>query len=148
MNLTKLNDTQRARIERAIAGVPFARLLGVEIESIEPGHSVILLKIREELKQYHGVLHGGAIASLIDTAMALAILPELKEDERTTTVDLTVNYLRPLSQGTARADARIVRAGRTVIALTAEVFDEDGKLAATSLSTYLRIKSSIDQFSQ
>lgn len=142
MNLSKLNDAQRTRLEGLIAKVPFAHLLGIQIESIEPGHSVVLLPIREELKQYHGVLHGGAVASLIDTAMALAILPELKEDEQTTTVDLTVNYLRPLSRGIAKAEARILRLGRSVIALSAEVFDEDGKLAATSLSTYLRIKSS------
>jgi uncharacterized protein (TIGR00369 family) len=140
MNLSQLNETQRQRIEMAMARVPFARHLGVEIDFIEPGHAVVLLRVREEIKQYHGVVHGGAIASLIDTAMALAIIPDLKDDERVTTVDLTVSYLRPLSEGVIKADARIVRNGKSIIALSAEVFDHNGKLAATSLSTYFRIQ--------
>ena len=139
MNLSQLNETQRGRIEGALARVPFARHLGIEIDTIEPGHAVILLPVREELKQYHGVVHGGAVASLIDTAMAMAIIPDLSDTERVTTVDLTVSYLRPLTEGVIKADARIVRKGRSIIALSAEVFDHNGKLAATSLSTYLRI---------
>ena len=57
--------------------VPFAKLLGIEIESIEPGHSVLTMKIRADLKQNHGVAHGGSIAAVIDSAMALAIMPML-----------------------------------------------------------------------
>jgi uncharacterized protein (TIGR00369 family) len=121
--------------------VPFARLLGIELESQEPGHAVMTLKIREEHKQNHGVVHGGGVAALIDSAMALAIMPLLGENERTTTVDLTIHYLRPLTEGTARASARVVRAGRRVITVSAELFDHQGKLAATGISTYLRLLS-------
>ena len=85
-----------------------------------------------------GIAHGGAIATLIDSAMAFAIVPLLAENERTT-VDLTIHYLRPLTEGTARASARVVRAGRRVITVSAELFDSQEKLAATALSTYLRI---------
>ena len=119
--------------------VPFAKLLGIEIESVEPGHAVLSMKIRDELKQNHGVAHGGAIAALIDSAMAIAIMPLLAENERTTTVDLTIHYLRPLTEGTARASARVVRAGKRVITVSAELFDDQEKLAATALSTYLRL---------
>jgi uncharacterized protein (TIGR00369 family) len=139
---SELTISQRERVETALSKVPFARLLGLEIESLAPGQAILQLPVREELKQYHGVVHGGAIASLIDTAMALAILPTLKENERTTTVDLTVNYIRPLSEGVARAHARILRGGRTIIVVAADVFDHNGTLAATSLSTYLRIPQS------
>ena len=119
--------------------VPFAKLLGIEVDSVEPGHAVLSMPIRNELKQNHGVAHGGSIAALIDSAMAIAIMPLLAENERTTTVDLTIHYLRPLTEGTARASARVVRAGRRVITVSAELFDDHDKLAATALSTYLRL---------
>ena len=119
--------------------VPFAKLLGIQLDSVEPGHAVLSMEIRHELKQNHGVAHGGAIAALIDSAMALAIMPLLEENERTTTVDLTIHYLRPLTEGTARASARVVRAGKRVITVSAELVDENEKLAATALSTYLRL---------
>lgn len=119
--------------------VPFAKLLGIEIESVEPGHAVLSMEIRHELKQNHGVAHGGSIAAVIDSAMAIAIMPLLAENERTTTVDLTIHYLRPLTEGSARASARVVRAGKRVITVSAELFDHQQKLAATAISTYLRL---------
>ena len=119
--------------------VPFAKLLGIELESSEPGHAVLSMPIRPELLQNHRVAHGGSIAAVIDSAMAIAIMPMLAENERTTTVDLTIHYLRPLTQGTARASARVVRAGKRVITVSAELFDDQEKLAATALSTYLRL---------
>jgi acyl-CoA thioesterase len=119
--------------------VPFAKLLGIEVETVEPGHAVLTMPIRDELKQNHGVAHGGSIAAVIDSAMALAIMPLLAENERTTTVDLTIHYLRPLTEGTVRASARVVRAGKRVITVSAELLDEQNKLAATAISTYLRL---------
>ena len=121
--------------------VPFARLLGIEVESVEPGHAVLTMPIRDELKQNHGIAHGGSIAAVIDSAMALAIIPLLAENERTTTVDLTIHYMRPLTGGTARASARVVRAGKRIITVSAELFDEQGKLASTAISTYLRLSA-------
>ena len=76
---------------------------------------------------------------MIDSSLAFSIIPLLGENERTTTVDLTIHYLRPLSGGVARATARVIRAGRRVITVSSELFDENEKLAATALSTYLRI---------
>jgi len=119
--------------------VPFAKLLGIEVDSVEAGHAVLSMKVRDDLKQNHGIAHGGSVAALIDSAMAIAIMPMLSENERTTTVDLTIHYLRPLTEGTARASARVVRAGKRVITVSAELFNEQGKLAATALSTYLRL---------
>jgi uncharacterized protein (TIGR00369 family) len=118
--------------------VPFAKLLGIEVDSAEPGHAVLSMKLRDDLMRNNGIAHGGAIATLIDSAMAIAIMAQLEENERTVTVDLTIHYLRPLSEGTARASARVVRAGRRVITVSAELFDHEEKLSATAISTYLR----------
>ena len=119
--------------------VPFAKLLGIQLDSLEPGHSVLSMPMRDELKRNGGIAHGGAIATLIDSAMAFAIVPMLAEDERSITVDLTIHHLRPVSAGTARASARVVRAGKRVITVSAELFDSQEKLAATAISTYLRL---------
>ena len=141
---SELTEAQRQRVERALDMVAFARLLGIKFESAEPGHAVLTLPIREEHKQNHGVVHGGAIASLIDSAMAFAIIPLLAEKEHTTTVDLTIHYLRPLTEGVAKSSARVVRAGRRVITVSAEVFDHKDRLVATALSTYLRLTPDTD----
>ncbi len=136
---SELTEDQRRRIHAALDTVPFAKLIGLELDKIEPGLAVMSFEIRDDLKQNSGVVHGGAIASLIDTAMAFAIIPLLAEGERTTTVDLTINYLRPLTIGRATATARVLRAGRSVIVVSADVSDERSNLAATALSTYLRL---------
>jgi len=119
--------------------VPFAKLLGIEVDSVEPGHAVLSMKLRDDLMRNNAIAHGGAIATLIDSAMAIAIMALLDENERTVTVDLTIHYLRPISEGTARASARVVRAGRRVITVSAELFDHNEKLSATAISTYLRM---------
>lgn len=144
MSMPQLTEAQRERIERALDAVPFARLLGLNVESVEPGRAVMSLPIRDDHKQNHGVVHGGAIASLIDSAMAFAIIPILAENEHTTTVDLTIHYLRPLTEGNAKATARVVRAGRRVIAVSAEVTDQNERLVASAVSTYLRLTPDAD----
>ena len=139
MNTPDLTDEQRRRVERMREAVPFLKLLGIEVESVGAGTATLLLPVREELTRNDGIIHGGAVASVIDSAFAFAIIPLLAENERTVTVDLTIHYLRPLSGGTSKTVARVVRAGRRVITVSAELFDENEKLAATALSTYLRI---------
>ena len=131
-------DAEISRIRDAISKVPFAEFLGIELERAERGSATLRLNVRDELRQIHGVMHGGAIASLIDTATAFAIVTLLKDEEKFSTVDLMVNYLRPLREGTATATARVVRAGRRLITVSADVLDDSGNLAATALSTYLR----------
>ncbi len=139
MTSAELSEEQRRRVHQALSAVPFARLIGLELEHVEPGLAVMSLAIRDDLKQNNGVVHGGAIASLIDTATAFAIILLLAEDERTTTVDLTINYLRPLRTGRATATARVLRAGRRVVVVSADISDDDKNLTATALSSYLRL---------
>jgi uncharacterized protein (TIGR00369 family) len=139
MNDEKLSANQLERVQKALATVPFAKLLGIELEDVAPGIATLGFEIRDDLKQNHGVVHGGAIASLIDTATAFAIISLLPPDEHATTVDLTISYLRPLRNGRAHATARVVRPGRRLIVVSAELVDDAGKLAATALTTYIKI---------
>ena len=139
MTASRLTAAQTRRIQKAVDSVPFAHLLGIELDDIAEGAATLGLDVRRELMQNHGVVHGGAIASLIDTAMAFAIITHLAPHEKVTTVDLTINYLRPVAKGRITARARVVRAGRRLFVVSADVFREDGSLATTALSTYIKL---------
>lgn len=139
MNSEGLTDTQVKRIHEALETVPFAKLLRIELENVAPGTATLGFEVRNDLKQNNGVVHGGAIASLIDTSTAFAIISLLPPDEHATTVDLTISYLRPLRNGRARSTARVIRAGRRLIVVSAELVDDAGKLIATALTTYIKI---------
>jgi uncharacterized protein (TIGR00369 family) len=129
------------KLRSVLREVPFARLLGIELVAATRGSATLRLEVRNELKQNHGVLHGGAMAALIDTATAFAIVSQLTAPEKFTTVDLSVNYLRPLTGGSATCQARVLRSGRRLFTISAEVHDDAGNLAAIALSTYIRLAS-------
>lgn len=139
MKTGKLDPAHIERLSSALNSVPFAKLLGIELEEIDSGIATLAFDIKPELKQNHGVVHGGAIASLIDSATAFAIISLLPPTEHATTVDLTISYLRPLTEGRVKAVARVLRSGKRLIVVSAELFDEHGTLAATALSTYIKI---------
>ena len=133
-------DPQRLeRARNAFAAVPYANFLGLQLGEVRTGEASVHLDIRDELRQNQGVVHGGAIASLIDTASAFAVLTQINLDERVTTTDLTIHYLRPATNGRIAATARIVRGGRRLFVLTVDVHDEAGALIATAVTTYIKI---------
>jgi acyl-CoA thioesterase len=117
----------------------FPRMLGIEIDSVEQGRAVLSVEVRKELKQLQGVMHGGAIASLIDTAVAFAIVGASQPEDRFTTVEMKVNYLSAIREGRVRAEARLIRDGRRIIVAECDVFDDKGRLAAKGLLTYIRL---------
>jgi acyl-CoA thioesterase len=135
----KITEEQKQKAAEAIRAVPFARLLGFELVDLSAGKAVIKLKMRDELRQPYGVLHGGATASLIDTAMAFAVRTCVPENEQTTTIDLTVHYLRPHTEGEIFCTAEVERAGKRILTVSAEVLNEQKKLVATALSTYTKV---------
>jgi acyl-CoA thioesterase len=135
----EITEEQKRRASEALRQAPFPRLLGLELVDLKFGEAVLKLKMRDDLRQPYGLLHGGATASLIDTATAFALISGQDEGEQSTTVDLTVHYLRPHTTGEIVCTARIVRAGRRISTVSAEVVNEEGKLIATALSTYLKV---------
>ena len=120
--------------------LPFAKLMGMRLVDIRPNEAVVEIEMRDDLRQPSGVLHGGVTATLIDTAMAFAVRTYLTDTEPTATIDLTVHYLRPHVEGKAICTARVVRPGKRIFTVSAEVHNEDGTLIATGLSTYTRLQ--------
>ena len=138
MSDTNSQDARLARARSAFASVAYAKFLGLELCELKTGEVSVCLDVRDELKQNQSVVHGGAIASLIDTASAFVILTAIDESERVTTTDLTIHYLRPITAGRMLAKARIIRAGRRRFVVSVEV-ENDGQLAASAVTGYVKI---------
>jgi uncharacterized protein (TIGR00369 family) len=134
-----LSPEEERRIREAFERVPFAHFLKLELGEMKRGAATLHLELRDELKQNNGVVHGGVIASLVDTAAAFAIITSLEPEQTTTTVDLTIHYLRPLIRGRVTAKARLLRAGRRILAIEVDVLDETQALAATALTSFIRL---------
>src|SRR5215831_15016472 len=139
MSENVLDEAQLELIRKAFASVPYARFLGLELGEMKSGEANIHLNVRDELKQNQGVMHGGAVASLIDTASAFAVVTRLEPNERVTTTDLTIHYLRPIVSGRLAATARIVRGGRRIFVISVDVTDDQQRLVATAITSYLRL---------
>ena len=142
MNENELDPARVARARTAFASVPYAKFLGLALGEIKRGEASIHLEVRDALKQNQGVMHGGAVASLIDTAAAFAVLTRLDLNERVTTTDLTIHYLRPITAGRLTATARIVRGGRRLFVLSVEVTNEQQVLVATAVTSYIKLQQS------
>ncbi len=138
MSETNTEDSRLERARNAFEKVAYAGFLGLKLCELKSGEVTVCLDVRDEMKQNHGVVHGGAIASLIDTASAFVILTAIDENERVTTTDLTIHYLRPVTLGRMLARARIIRGGRRRFVVNVEV-ENDGALTATAVTGYLKI---------
>jgi uncharacterized protein (TIGR00369 family) len=140
MSENGLDPARVARAHEAFAAVPYARLLGLELGEVDQGAVSIHLEVRDDLRQNQGVVHGGAVASLIDTAAAFAVLTQLEINEHVTTTDLTIHYLRPAGSGRLTARARIVRSGRRLFVLSVEVTNNQQILVATAVTSYIKLQ--------
>jgi uncharacterized protein (TIGR00369 family) len=138
MNDAALSAEVRERLAEAFARLPYARLLGLEFVGAERGAATFALDWREELSRMEGIMHGGAIVSLLDTAAAFAVLTLLPTGGRTVTVDLTVHFLRPIASGRVEARARVLREGRRVCIISVEATDQFGVLISTATTTYVK----------
>ncbi len=138
--MSELDAAKLARARQAFASVPYAKFLGLELGDLAEGDVSIHLEVRDELKQNQGVVHGGAVASLIDTASAFAVLTQIAISERVTTADLTIHYLGPIASGRMTARANVIRAGRRLFVLSVEVTNDCGLLLATAVTTYIKIQ--------
>ena len=125
-------------VEQLFRRSPYQRLLGLEMTRVGDGEAVVRMPFREELlagdDDAGRYVHGGAIASLIDTAGDFAIIAAPGYD--VPTIDLRVDYLRPVTRGALTATARAIKAGRSLAVADIEVVDEDGKAVAVGRGVF------------
>jgi uncharacterized protein (TIGR00369 family) len=118
------------RVKRRIEAAPFPRSIGVKVR-VSRGRATATAPVRPDSKQVHGLAHGGWIATLADTCQTAAAFSAVREGQEILTTDFTLRFLRGLTRGPARAEARVVKAGRRVVVVQAEVYDRDGEHVAT-----------------
>jgi len=121
-----------------VAGVPIGQTLGFRLVEASVGR--VVLAGTPDARSYNliGTVHGGWAASILDTAMALATLATLDAAHDFTTLDIKVNYLRPITPGTeVRAEGRVLHGGRRVVLCEARLTDGAEKLLAHGTGTCL-----------
>ena len=132
--------------ERIISGEveppPVAKLIGFNLRSVKPGRAVIDMEAGPQHWNPMGGLHGGILCDLTDAAMGIAYASTLAEGETFATVELKINFLRPVKEGLLIAEGWVVSGGHTLGYTEAEVRDKDGRLVAKASSTCKTLRRS------
>jgi uncharacterized protein (TIGR00369 family) len=119
---------------------PIAQLLGFRPTSIKPGEAVIGFEAGEAHANPLGTLHGGALCDIADAAMGLAFAATLDEGESFTTLELKINFLKPIWKARLKAVGRVVKQGRVIGLVECDVTDEHGSLVARATSTCMILR--------
>lgn len=114
---------------------PFFCLTGIDILSAEPGKAALMMAVTPHMHNGVGWLQGGMLVAIADEAMALALYPLLGEDEGIATIAESTSFIKGVRTGTIRAEARVVKKGRRVAFMEAEVWGENGEKTLLSRTT-------------
>jgi len=115
---------------------PYYRLLGMTVKEIKEGESRIEMPFRQGLTHPYGIAHGGAIASLADSAVAMALIDLVGPKDRITTIEFKINFLASVNKGKLEAHAKIIHKGSKTAVGDVEVVNEKGELVAKLVATY------------
>ena len=116
---------------------PYPQHLGMQLVSISVDQAAVKLKIEQCHLQPFGIVHGGVLATLIDTATFWSVFLRLPEDAGLVNIDLKLNYLKSSSSGEMTAKGRCIRAGRSINYAEASIKDKEGNLLAHGTSTLM-----------
>lgn len=127
-----------ADLRRIFAESDLARLLGIEVVSIESDRVVLRMPCKPPVMNENGTINGGAMSSLLDNATAAAAwaTPAVRLTTRGTTVAMTVNFIGMPKQGDAIAEAYVISRGGSLTIVEAHCHDEAGNLLAKAQVTY------------
>ena len=120
--------------------VPIARLIGFEANEIADGRAVVTLAAGSQHANPMGTLHGGVLCDIADAAMGMAFHSTLAPGESFTTIELKINFFRPVWEARLRAEGKVVRRGNAVGYIECEITDEAGRLVAKSSSTCMVLR--------
>jgi uncharacterized protein (TIGR00369 family) len=117
-----------------------ARLIGFEAKEIADGRAVVTLAAGPQHANPMGTLHGGILCDIADAAMGMAFASTLAPEETFTTVELKINFFRPVWEANLKAEGKVVRRGRSLGYVECEVTDEGGQLIAKASSTCMALR--------
>jgi uncharacterized protein (TIGR00369 family) len=134
---------QRAMKDPAGLEAPIAKFLGWTMTAVAPGRATMEMDVDERLANPMGTLHGGVLCDLADAAMGIAYASELERGESFTTLELKINFMKPVWRAHLRAEGRVVKRGRTVGLVECDVLDDKGALVARATSTCLTLRGEL-----
>lgn len=120
--------------------VPIARLIGFEAKEIGDGRATVTLAAGPQHANPMGTLHGGILCDIADAAMGIAFASTLAPEESFTTIELKINFLRPVWQAQLKAEGTVVGRGRTVGYVECAITDEKNRLVAKAASTCMVLR--------
>ncbi len=138
--MTKMVEHTKAMIRGEAPPPPVAKLIGFDVVSVEPGEAVVEFQASEVHRNPMGTLHGGILCDIADAAMGIAYASNLDEGESFTTLELKINFFKPIWSAHLRATGRVVKQGRTVGMVECDVTDEKGNLVARATSTCMTLR--------
>lgn len=147
---TPANPAYEARVRDSFGRQPFMAHIGAQITALAPGFCEITVERRPELTQQHGFVHGGVLASIADSAAGYAAFSLMPAEATVLTVEYKLNILRPGAGEAVVARGRVLKPGRTLFVVQADVFARKGgaeELAVTSLQTLMRLDGRADDAS-
>jgi len=133
-------DVLERIISGEVPGAAVAELIGMRMIAAEPGRVTFELDAGPEHSSPPGTLHGGILCDLADAAMGCANLSQLEEGETFATVELKINFLKPVWTGRLSAVGEVLKAGRTLSLLDCRITDESGSLVAYATSTCMTLR--------
>ena len=131
------NDDYINKLIEMVNTSPYPRHLRMQLVSISLDQAMVNLKTEQCHLQPFGIVHGGVLATLIDTATFWSVFLRLPEDTGLVNIDLKLNYLKSVSTGAMTAQGRCIRAGRSINYAEASVKDKEGNLVAHGTSTLM-----------
>jgi uncharacterized protein (TIGR00369 family) len=117
-----------------------ARLIGFEVKEFADGRAVVTLAAGPQHANPMGTLHGGILCDIADAAMGIAFASTLAPDESFTTIELKINFFRPVWTALLKAEGKVVRRGSTVGYIECEITDEKERLVAKAASTCMVLR--------
>ena len=134
-----LDDLERL-VRGELPAPPIARLIGFQVTSVRHGEAVVELEASDTHANPMGTLHGGVLCDIADAAMGIAYASTLDDGESFTTLELKINFLRPVWKEKLRAVGKVVKRGRVVGMVECDVTNADGALVARSSSTCMILR--------
>ncbi len=137
--MTTMLDGIQKVLRGELPPAPVASLIGFRLSSVQPGEAVVELDADNRHANPMGTLHGGILCDIADAAMGIAYASSLGEGESFTTLELKINFLKPIWKARLKATGRVIKRGRTIGLVECDVTDESNQLVARATSTCMTL---------
>ena len=138
--MPKMLDLLHSVLRGEVPPPPIATLIGFRLSSIEPGLATVEFEATGRHANPMGTLHGGILCDIADAAMGMAYASTLEEGETFTTLELKINFLKPIWNARLQATGKLVKGGRTIGLAECDVTDDKQELVARATSTYMTLR--------